>query len=341
MGAQASNRRLGGAFALVGAALIAAQPPFSSPAAQRFSVVQFLFLTQVGLLVSLPLLLATQDSRRDFAAAFGAPSNTAKLAAIFVVSTAGLLLYAVSLSHAHPVVVVAILNLGPFWAALVAWVATRTPIPVSPAVFFACLAVAFLGAVAVAWSQAGDHAGLVAELVKGSWAFAIPIPLFTALSGSLTGKWFSDLNASGAVAANILVGNVVLIPATLLLMRARGEPIVSALLPTLLMIVGIILADAVGRVFTQKALNVTGGDNGFVTMFQNIEPAVAALISWSLSPWIKSLHFSANWPFFAGLALTGAGLSYFSWKSLGRPGNRAPGAGAESARGPLSATLNS
>lgn len=341
MNTPATNRRLGGAFALVASVLIAAQPPFASAAAQRFSVVQFLFLTQIGLLVSLPLLLATRDTRRDFAAALGAPSNAIKLFAIFAVSTAGLLLYAVSLSHAHPVVVVAILNLGPFWAALVAWVATRTPIPVSPAVFFACLAVAFLGAIAVAWSQAGDHAGLVAELVKGTWAFAIPIPLFTALSGSLTGKWFAELSASGAVAANILVGNIVLIPATLVLMHARGEHVFSALLPTLLLIVGIILADAVGRVFYQKALNVTGGDNGFVTMFQNIEPAVAALISLALSPWIKSLHFSASWPFFAGLALTGAGLSYFSWQSLGRPSEQASGAGAASARGSLTSRLDS
>jgi hypothetical protein len=104
-------------------------------------------------------------------------------------------------------------------------------------------------------------------------------------------KWFSTLNASGAVAANILAGCVVLIPGTVALMIARGEPIFANLKLTLLMIAGIILADAIGRVFYQKALNATDDDNGFVTMFQNLEPAIAALISFCLSPW----RFEAGW----------------------------------------------
>jgi hypothetical protein len=243
---QGVNRKLGGALALAAAALIAAQPPLSSPAAQAFSTIQFMFLTQVALLISIPLLLATRDARRDFVAALGAPSNLGKLAAIFAIGTIGLVLYTVSLSHAHPVVVVAILNLSPFWAALVAYFFTRTPIPATPFVFFACLAIAFLGATAVAWSQAGDHDGLAAELMRGTWAFAIPIPLFTTLAVTLQGKWFSKLNTSGVVAANCLIGSVILIPATLILMHARGESVVTDLQPTLLMIVGIILADVVG-----------------------------------------------------------------------------------------------
>ena len=310
---------------MVAAALIAAQPPLSSPAARAFSVVQFVFLTQVALLASVPLLLIAQKARRDFVAALVAPSNAAKLAAIFAVSTAGLLLYNVSLSRANPVVVVAILNLAPFWAALVARLATNTPIPVSPAVFFACLAVAFVGATAVAWSQSGDHDGLAAELLRGTWAFAIPIPIFTTLSVTLTGKWFSALNTPGVVAANLLVGAVVLIPVTLLVMRARGEPVLPALEPTLLMFVGIILADSIGRVFYQRALKATDNDNGFVTMFQNLEPAIAALIAFGLSPWVKGLGFTANWTFFAGLALTAASLFAFSRASLRQAaGNRIP-----------------
>ena len=319
----AANRRVGGAFAIVAAALIAAQPPLSSPAAQAFSAVQFVFLTQVALLVSIPLLLGAQKARRDFVAALAAPSNTGKLAAIFAIGTAGLLLYNISLSHAHAVVVVAILNLAPFWAALVARLATKTLIPVSPAVFFACLAVAFLGATAVAWSQAGDRDGLAAELMRGTWAFAIPVPLFTTLAVTLTGKWFSDLNTSGVVAANLLVGNVVLIPATLLIMHARGEPIFAEFWPTLMMIVGIILADLVGRVFYQKAVKATDNDNGFVTMFQNLEPALAALISFTLARWVKGVGFTPNWLFFAGLALTGASLFVFSWRSLQQSERRA------------------
>ena len=324
METQGANRKLGGALALAAAALIAAQPPLSSPAAKTFSTVQFLFLTQVALLVSVPLLLASKEARRDFVAALDAPSNLSKLAAIFAVGVVGLLLYTVSLSHAHPVVVVAILNLSPFWAALVAFFLTKTPIPATPVVFFSCLAVAFLGATAVAWSQAGDRNGLAAELIRGTWIFAIPIPLFTTLAVTLTGKWFSELNTSGVVAANCLIGSVILIPVTLIIMHARGESVVTDLAPTLLMIVGIILADVAGRVFSQKAMKAVDNDNGFVTMFQNLEPAIAALISFALSPWIKGLSFAANWVFFAGLALAAASLFVFSWKLLQQPTQPSP-----------------
>jgi hypothetical protein len=315
------SRGLGSAYALAASLLIAAQAPLSSPAARHFSVVQFLFLTQLGLLVSVPLLLISANARRDFVSALGSLANYGKLGAIFVVSTAGLILYNISLSHAHPVVVVAILNLAPFWGALIALLLTRTPIPVSPFVFFACLTLAFIGATAVAWSQTKDGAGLVAELMKGTWLFALPIPIFTVLSASLIAKWFSNLNESGAVAANILIGCVILIPVTVGLLIARGEQIFADPKLSLLMIAGIILADAIGRVFYQKALTVTDNDNGFVTMFQNLEPAIAALIAFGLSPWIEGLRFEAKWPFFAGLALTAASLFVFSWRSL-RQGNR-------------------
>ena len=310
------SHALGSIFALAASVLIAAQAPLSSPAAKQLSVIQFIFLTQIALLVSVPLLLISSDGRRGLVGALGSMANYWKLAAIFAVSAAGLVLYNVSLSHAHPVVVVAILNLGPFWGALVALILSRTPIPVSPVVFFLCAAVAFLGATAVAWSQAKDGSGLVAELLRGSWLFALPIPIFTVLSASLMSKWFSDLNASGVIAANILVGCAVLIPVTAMLLIARGEPLFSHLELSLLMVAGIILADTIGRVFYQKALNTTGNDNGFVTMFQNLEPGIAALIAFCLSPWIEGLRFEANWPFFAGLGLTAVSLFVFSWSSL-------------------------
>ena len=325
------SRALGSAYALAASVLIAAQAPLSSPAAQKFSVIQFVFLTQVALLASVPLLLISAEGRRDLLGALGSLSNYGKLAAIFAVSAAGLVLYNISLSHAHPVVVVAILNLAPFWGALVAFLLTRTPIPVSPFVFSVCLAVAFLGAMAVAWSQTMD-AGLVAELWKGTWLFALPIPIFTVLSASLIAKWFSGLNESGAVAANILVGCVVLIPVTMALLIVRGEPIFADLKLTLLMIVGIIIADSIGRVFYQKALTATDNDNGFVTMFQNLEPAIAALIAFCLSPWIEGLRFEAGWPFFAGLGLTAASLFIFSWRSVRQADKHREGASAPPGR---------
>jgi hypothetical protein len=311
-----SSRALGSAYALAASVLIAVQAPLSSPAAKQLSPVQFIFMTQIALLASVPLLLISAEGRRGLVGALGSIANYGKLAAIFAVSTAGLILYNVSLSHAHPVVVVGILNLAPFWGALVALLLSRTPIPVSPFVFFACAAVAFLGATAVAWSQTKDGSGLVDELLKGSWLFALPIPIFTVVSASLMSKWFSHMNASGVIAANILVGCAVLIPVTAMLLIARGEPLFAHLEFTLLMVVGIILADTIGRVFYQKALNTTDNDNGFVTMFQNLEPAIAALISFCLSPWIKGLRFDAGWLFFAGLGLTAVSLFVFSWRSL-------------------------
>jgi len=316
MGKPTVSRVLGSAYALAASVLIAAQAPLSSPAARQLSVVQFIFLTQIALLASLPLLLISSQSRRDLVDALSSPVNYRRLAAIFAVSTAGLILYNVSLSRAHPVVVVGILSLAPFWGTLVALIVTRTPIPVSPFVFFACLVAAFVGAMAVAWSQAQDDSGLVAQLLKGTWLFALPIPIFTVLSASLMVKWFSNLNVSGAVAANILVGCIVLIPSTVILLIARNEAIFANLEVMLLMIAGIILADAIGRVFYQKALNVTDDDDGFVTMFQNLEPAIAALISFCLAPWIEGLRFEADWGFFIGLGLTGASLFVFSWRSL-------------------------
>ena len=97
------------------------------------------------------------------------------------------------------------------------------------------------------------------------------------------------------------------------------------------MVAGIILADTIGRVFYQKALNTTRKQlNGFVTMFQNLEPGIAALIAFCLSPWIEGLRFEAGWTFFAGLGLTAVSLFIFSWSSLRQakqetnPGGRHP-----------------
>ena len=77
-------------------------------------------------------------------------------AIIFAIGMTGLLLYNFGLSNAHPIIISVILNLSPFWAAAVAYFLSRVPIPVSPAIFFGCFAGAFLGAMAVAWSQLGD-----------------------------------------------------------------------------------------------------------------------------------------------------------------------------------------
>ena len=87
--------------------------------------------------------------------------------------------------------------------------------------------------------------------------------------------------------------------------------------PVILMVAGTIVAASVGRVFYQIALSVTGADNGFVTMFFLLIPALTALISLPLSWWISDLHFAVSWMFYIGLFVVSASLLFFSLKSWG------------------------
>ena len=256
------------------------------------------------------------------------PINYGYLAVIFAIGMTGLLLYNFGLSNAHPIIISAILNLSPFWAALVALVLARVPIPISRATFFGCFAGAFTGAMAVAWSQLGDAGmstiGQLADnFVHGSWVYAIPVPLCSALGGTLVGKWFASYDELAAIAANFLTANVILIPGCLAILYWRGELQFDQLSPILLMIFGTIVAASIGRVVYQIALTVTGGDNGFVTMFLNLVPALTALVSLILSRWIADLHFAINPMFFLGSVVIGASLVLFSLKSWRQPARQA------------------
>ena len=74
-------RKLGALYAIITAALIATQPPLSSPAAKAMSSMKFVVLTEGGLLISVPLLLlATSDTRRDGIARLRSVSRTEGLA---------------------------------------------------------------------------------------------------------------------------------------------------------------------------------------------------------------------------------------------------------------------
>jgi drug/metabolite transporter (DMT)-like permease len=322
------NYRLGSLLSVITAFMLATQEPFSFLAAHRLSTLQFVFLTQIALLISVPLVTLQPASRRDLVALLGDVSNYGKLAVVFAIGAAGLLLYNVGLSNAHPIIISAILNLSPFWAAAVALIISRVGIPVSPAVFFGCLAGAFAGAMMVAWSQIGDahrptFSQLADNFVHGTWIYAIPIPLCSALGGTLIGKWFGKYQESAAVAANFLVANVILIPSVGLILYQRSElRFDGQFLAIALMIAGTIIAASVGRVFYQVALTVTGGDNGFVTMFFNLVPALTALISLALSWWIADLHFVADPMFFLGLGLIAASLLQFSLRSWRQPPRR-------------------
>jgi hypothetical protein len=333
--------RLGSLYSLITACFLATQEPFSSPAATRLSTMQFVCLTQIALLLSLPLLMLRPVSRRDLVALLGKAPNYGYLAVLFAIGMTGLLLYNLGLAHAHPIIISAILNLSPFWSALVALVISRVPIPISPGVFFGCFAGAFAGAMAVAWSQLGDAdkpttEQLVETLLEGSWVYAIPIPICSALGGTLVHKWFAKYNESAAIAANFLFANVILIPTTLIILYERGQLNFVQLTAIILMIVGTILASAVGRVLWQVALTVTDGDNGFVTMFFNLVPPLAALISLIMSLWIAELRFQAVPTFFIGLVLISASLLLFSlraWNHPQRPLEGASQVGVDATRG--------
>jgi hypothetical protein len=198
------------------------------------------------------------------------------------------------------------------------------PIPVSPAIFFGCLVSAFLGAMAIAWSQVGEAnqpelSKLVESAMHGTWLYAIPVPICSALGGTLVCKWFAKYDESAAIAANFFVSALVLIPVAGFILYWRSRLDFGQIVPVILMIAGTIVAASVGRVLYQIALSVTGNDNGFVTMFFLLIPALTALISIPLSWWISDLHFAVSWMFYVGLVVVSASLLFFSLKSWAQP----------------------
>ena len=69
------NYKLGSIYAVVTALLLSVQEPFSFLAAKRLSVTQFVFLTQVALVMSIPLLITHQKSRSDLVSLLGNATN--------------------------------------------------------------------------------------------------------------------------------------------------------------------------------------------------------------------------------------------------------------------------
>ena len=111
---------------------------------------------------------------------------------------------------------------------------------------------------------------LADNLLHGSWIYIVPVPICSALGGTLVGKWFGKSDKSAAVAANFFVANVVLIPTTVAILYRRSELEFDAqFVAVALMIAGTIIAASIGRIVYQISLTATGGDNGFVTMSQS------------------------------------------------------------------------
>jgi hypothetical protein len=319
--ASSPDFRWGTLYSIGTAVLLAMQEPFSALAAKRLSPVYFICITQTALLCSVPLLAARRQSRHDFWVMFSTLQNLKRLAVLFSIGLAGLLLYNFGLRGAQPIVIAALLNLSPFWAAMVAKIVSGKAIPVSPVLFCACFLAAFAGAMLIAWSQSNPLSGWPSDLFRdflhGSWKYALPIPVFFALSGTLVGHWFRDLEEAAAIAANFAVSAGVLIPSTLLVAHLWSVPAIGGDSKTavFLLLIGTLAAAAAGRVFYQIALTVTDNDNGFVTMFFLLVPGLTSLISLPLSWWISVVRFDASPVLFGGLALVATSLFVFSWRS--------------------------
>jgi drug/metabolite transporter (DMT)-like permease len=317
----ATNYRLGSVCAVATAFLLAAQEPFSALAARKLSTLQFVGITQAALLLATPLLVLHGASRSDFWTLLTNRTHYPKFAALFAIGLAGLLLYNLGLSDAHPIIIAAVLNLSPFWAAMVALFVTKTPIPVSAPIFFGALAVAFVGAMIITLSQTAPEqqispTELWARLTQSTWLYAVPIPVLYALSGTLIGRWFDKCDPAAVVAVSFVTSAAVLAPVALVLDRlwpgASGKDQTPAVL---LLLIGTLASAAAGRVLYQIALSVTDNDNGFVTMFFLLTPGLTSLISIPLAWWIPELKFFAGPMFFLGLALVAAALLAFSIKA--------------------------
>jgi drug/metabolite transporter (DMT)-like permease len=318
--AQSNKRyRLGTFYALLTIILLSAQNPFSLPAAQRLSVVNFVLATQIILLCSLPLLLRTADSRRDFLALITSAQNLKYMGVLLIVGLSNHVLYFLALSKADPITIAAVLNLSPFWAALVAFLIARKAIPTNYAVFFGCLTMAFIGALLIAVSQTKAVSLSLSSLrgLSPYWLFAVPVPIFFALSGSLIAKWFADYDEMACIAVTFVTASAVLIPitATVSYLRSDLDVFLDPASGLLLLAIGTILGAAVGLVVYQMALSVTDNDNGFVTMFFLLGPGLTALMSLAMSPWLPQLKFSMTPVFLAGLGLVAAPIFLFSWRA--------------------------
>jgi drug/metabolite transporter (DMT)-like permease len=141
--------RLGTFYAITTALLMSFQAPSSVLAARTLGSLDFMAFTQLALLFSIPLLILRADSRRDFVAIVFDVRNWPKLGVIFLVGAAGLTLYDIGLSSTHPIITAAVLNLSPFWAALIAFIVSKRAISSTPLAFFSCVLLGFCGAMAM------------------------------------------------------------------------------------------------------------------------------------------------------------------------------------------------
>jgi drug/metabolite transporter (DMT)-like permease len=320
--------RSGTSYAIATALLMSFQAPLSAFAARTLGSLDFMAFTQLALLFSIPLLILRADSRRDFAAIIARPRNWPKLVVIFLIGVAGLKLYNIGLSSTHPIITAAVLNLSPFWAALIAAIVSKRSVSSPSLATLVCFVVAFIGAMAIAWSQIDVDNTILARdvlesFIHSKWIYALPMPAFFALSGTLVYRWFSDFDETAAIAANFAVSSLVLIPLAAFT-TSFGQSLHSTgptTVAVLLLLLGTLAGSAAGRVFYQMALTATQDDNGYVTMFFLLIPALSSLIAFMLSGWIPGLEFVPSAMFFIGLGLVTISLLMLwltSWRKSQR-----------------------
>jgi drug/metabolite transporter (DMT)-like permease len=168
-------------------------------------------------------------------------------------------LYAFGLGRGQPIVIAAVLNLDPFWAAVIAYLVAGKKIPTSLLTFTLCLIVSFAGAMLLAISQTGAQSMGLQMFDSGAFlalGLALPVPVLWAFSGSLVGKWFSDFDEHASVAVTFVTAAVVVVPITLAIAYAQSVlQVTTDILPALaLLALGTILATGLSRVLYQRAL---------------------------------------------------------------------------------------
>ena len=81
----------------------------------------FVGATELVLLLCVPFMLWTRRSREHFRALLSSASSLLKFGVLLLIGLIGILLYVFGLGRGHPIVIAAVLNLDPFWAAVIAY----------------------------------------------------------------------------------------------------------------------------------------------------------------------------------------------------------------------------
>jgi drug/metabolite transporter (DMT)-like permease len=311
---------------MAAAICIAAQHPFSTVAARSLSASQFICVTQFVLVGATLIALARERTRSDFWRIATNLSSMRRLLLLALLGLAGVLAYEFSLNDASPIIIAAVLNLEPFWAAIVARFFAGKRLPTSLFVFLSCFLVGFAGALTIAWSQmaGGDLSpvhSLAQALTHGAWLLALPVPIFYALSGTLVGKWFPRVEETASLSAIFAFSALILIPATIVIsyFRSEGLPKADQAPAILLLLVGTFISAAAGRFIYQKALTVTSNDNAYVSLFLLSIPAITCLLAAPMSVWIPELKFALNATFAIGMVLVAAPLFAFAAATVAAP----------------------